>query len=60
MNEILIQKKSTSSMNIQVKEMLLAQKGSPVDKLNLYYMSDQLPKGRLLTSIVLVDRNAAP
>jgi len=49
-----------SAMNFQVKEMLLAQKDSPVGKLNLYYMSDQLPKGKLLTSIVLVDRNAAP
>ena len=49
-----------SAMNFQVKEMLLAQKNNPVNKLNLYYSSDQLPKGKLLTSIVLVDRNAAP
>ena len=49
-----------SAMNFQVKEMLLAQKNNPVNKPNLYYSSDQLPKGKLLTSIVLVDRNAAP
>ena len=49
-----------SAMNFQVKEMLLAQKNNPVNKLHLYYLSDQLPKGKLLTSIVLVDRNAAP
>ena len=49
-----------AAMNFQVKEMLLAQKNNPVNKLNLYYSSEQLPKGKLLTSIVLVDRNAAP
>ena len=49
-----------AAMNFKVKEILLAQKDNPVNKLNVYYTSEQLPKGKLLTSIVLVDRNTTP
>jgi hypothetical protein len=53
-------KDDKAAMNIKVKEVLLAQQKKPVNKLHLYYISEQLPKGRLLTSIMLVDHNTAP
>jgi hypothetical protein len=53
-------KDSKSAMSFVVKDIMLAQKDKDIDKLNIYYSSEQLPKGMLLAAVVLVDHNAKP
>jgi hypothetical protein len=49
---------SDASMKIPVKEILELQKKNSNASLSLYYFSSQyLPKGRMLTSIKLQDKN---
>jgi hypothetical protein len=48
-----------AAMNCPVKEILSFQKGNAESKLGLYYSSSELPKERLLVSIVLTTENKA-
>jgi hypothetical protein len=51
---------SDASMSIPVKDILDLQKNSAHSSLSLYYFSSQyLPKGRMLTSIKLKEKNVA-
>ena len=51
---------SDASMKIPVKEILELQRKNANTSLSLYYFSSQyLPKGRMLTSIKLQDKNTA-
>ena len=49
-----------AQMNFQVKEVTLADKNISTGKLNIYYASEQLPKGKHLATIILVDNNTRP
>ena len=46
-----------ASMDCQVKDILGFQKGAKTQTVNLYYSSSELPKGRMLASIVLQAKN---
>ncbi len=50
-------KDAYAAMNFSVKDILTAQKGSRSTTVNLYYSSTELPKGRMLASIVLPAKN---
>jgi hypothetical protein len=51
-------KDAYAAMNFSVKDILAVQKGSRANTVNLYYSSSELPKGRMLASIVLPAKNA--
>ena len=52
---------SNTSMSCKVKELLNLGKTNGVSKLNLYYSSKELPKGRLLAAVLLnSDNKVAP
>ena len=53
-------KDHNATMNFQVKDLLLAEKAKSAEQLNLYYASEQIPNGKLLASITLVNNNATP
>jgi hypothetical protein len=49
----------SASMSCSVKDILNLKKGNSSNTYNLYYTSSELPKGRLLTSIVLGSQSVA-
>jgi hypothetical protein len=51
-------KDAYASMNFSVKDILAIQKAGRANTVNLYYSSSELPKGRMLASIVLPAKNA--
>jgi hypothetical protein len=48
-----------AAMSCKVKDILGLKKGNGKITLNLYYTSSELPKGRMLASVVLVSQNTA-
>ena len=53
-------KDPNAQMNFQVKDLPLADKNNAAGKLHIYYASEQLPKGKHLATIILVDNNSRP
>lgn len=49
-----------ATMTCSLKEILLAQKNNSLAKMKIYYSSEQLPKQKLLATVILADHQSTP